>query len=356
MPSDLARPVRRWLYLLAFLIGLMVIVGGYVRLTRSGLAIVEWNVITGVLPPIGESAWQAEFAKYQATPEYQKVNAGMTLGQYQRIFYVEWVHRIVARAIGLVVLLPLLWFWWRRKLGARKGRVYLGILALFAFQGFLGWFMVASGLVDRPAVSHFRLTTHLLAALALLALCLWQALELRPAPPPPPRLAGRPGPRALAAALLGVVLLQVAYGGMVAGLKAGHVSDTWPLMFGRLLPDQLLTAIQPWWSNLFHTPATIHFVHRWLAFLVLAIAVWVHTRARGAANGKALRRGTLTLVWIVVAQLLLGITTVVLGVPIAVALAHQGLGVLLFAMTVVVVHELGRGAVAAAPPPLIAPN
>lgn len=337
MDFDPARPVRRWLYLLVLLIGLMVVVGGYVRLTRSGLAIVEWNVITGVLPPIGQSAWQAEFAKYQATPEFQKVNAGMTLAQYQRIFYVEWIHRLVARLIGLVVLLPLVWFWWRRRLGAGKGRVYLGILALFAFQGFLGWFMVASGLVDRPAVSHFRLTAHLLAALALLALCLWQALALRPDPPPPPRLAGRPGPRGLANLLLGVVLLQVAYGGMVAGLKAGHVSDTWPLMFGRLLPPGLLTAAAPWWINLLESPATIHFVHRWFALAVLLVALLVYRRARAAAGGEALRRGSLALVLLVLVQALLGIATVVLGVPIAVALAHQGNAVLLFAVTVYLV-------------------
>jgi len=340
MDQDPARPVRRWLYLLAFLIGVMVVVGGYVRLTRSGLAIVEWNVITGVLPPIGASAWQAEFAKYQATPEFQKVNAGMTLAQYQRIFYVEWAHRIVARLIGLVLLLPLLWFWWRRKLGAGKGRVYLGILALFAFQGFLGWFMVASGLVDRPSVSHFRLTAHLLAALALLALCLWQALALRPHPPAPPRLPGRPGPRALAGLLLGVVLLQVAYGGMVAGLKAGHVSDSWPLMFGRLLPQGLLSAAAPWWLNLLETPATIHFVHRWFALVVLLLALVLFRRARNASGGEALRRGALALLLLVLVQVVLGIATVVLGVPIAVALAHQGTAVLIFAVTVYLVFQL----------------
>lgn len=348
MPSDPARPVRRWLYLLAFLIGLMVVVGGYVRLTRSGLAIVEWNVIAGVLPPIGEPAWQAEFAKYQATPEYQKVNAGMTLAQYQRIFIVEWAHRLVARLIGLVVMLPLLWFWWRGMLAARKGRMYLGILALFGFQGFLGWFMVASGLVDRPSVSHFRLTAHLLAALALLALCLWQALELRSDAPAPARLVGRPSQRTLAFGLLGVVLLQLAYGGMVAGLKAGHVSDTWPLMFGRFLPEGLLTAVQPWWGNLFHAPATIHFVHRWFAFAVLGMAFVVHRRAAAAAEGATLRRGALALLWLVGAQILLGIGTVVMGVPLAVALAHQGTGVLVFAVTVALVHELRRGAASGA--------
>lgn len=350
-PVDPHRPVRRWLYLMAFLVGCMVLVGGYVRLSRSGLSIVEWNVITGVLPPVGDAAWAAEFAKYRATPEYQRVNTGMSLAEYQRIFLVEWLHRFVARLVGLVLLVPLAWFAWRRRLPAGRGRVYLGILALFGFQGFLGWFMVASGLVDRPAVSHLRLSAHLLAALALLALCLWQARGLRPTPAPAPRLTGRPGPRPTAWLLLGAVLLQIFYGALVAGLKAGHVSDTWPKMFGAWWPSGLLSALQPAWLNLIEAPATVHFVHRWLGFLVLAVALWVWWRLRpaGAPDAPEARRLANWLLGLVLLQLGLGVATVLGGVALAVALAHQGNGVLVFAVTVALVQDLWEAGAGGAP-------
>lgn len=345
-PADPHRPVRRWLYLMAFLVGCMVLVGGYVRLSRSGLSIVEWQVLTGVIPPIGQEAWETEFAKYQATPEYQRVNAGMDLVGYQRIYFVEWLHRLVARVIGLVLLLPLAWFAWRRRLPPGKGRVLLGILGLFAFQGFLGWFMVASGLVDRPAVSHFRLSAHLLAALALLALCLWQARSLRASPPPPPVLVGGLGPRATSALLLGSLLLQIFYGALVAGLKAGHVSDTWPKMFGAWWPEGLLSTLAPAWVNLFETPATVHFVHRWLGFLVLALAFWAWWRLRpaGTATGGAAGRLAAAYLALLLVQLGLGVYTLLSGVALPVALIHQGNGVLAFAVAVSLVQELLRGA------------
>lgn len=342
---DPHRPVRRWLYLMAFLVGCMVVIGGYTRLSRSGLSIVEWKPITGILPPIGEAAWQAEFAKYRETPEYQRVNVDMTLPEYQEIFLVEWLHRLAARLAGLVLLLPLAWFAWRRRLPPGRGRIYLGILALFAFQAFLGWFMVASGLVNRPAVSHLRLSTHLMAALALLALCLWQARVLIPRPAVPPRLAGRPGPRGTAWLLMGLLLLQILYGALVAGLKAGHVSDSWPKMFGAWWPAGLLTARAPWWINLVETPATVHFIHRWLGFLVLAAALWLWLRLRRdrAAAAAAYPMAGLLLALLLL-QLSLGVATILSSVPLTLALGHQGNGVLVFAAAVVLVQELLRGA------------
>ena len=332
--------VTRWLFVVCGLVMLMVVVGGYVRLARAGLAIVEWNVITGIIPPIGEEAWQAEFAKYQQSPEYQKVNYGMTLEEYKRIYYIEYFHRLLARIAGLVVVVPFLYFLWRGRIAREHAKVYAAIVVLFGLQGTVGWLMVKSGLVDRPSVSHMRLTVHLLLALLILALTLWTALnrlyyahELVP-------VRVRPGPGRVALVLLGVLVVQIAYGGFVAGLKAGHVSNTWPLMFGSLVPPGLLSAVQPWWLNLVETPVTIHFIHRWFAFVVAAVVVWFNVAVRRAPTTPEVRRGGLALLGLVGVQILLGILVVVFNVPLPLALAHQAVALLLFAVTIFLNHRL----------------
>lgn len=342
MTESSQRPVRIWLYTLCFLIGLMVVVGGFVRLSRAGLSIVEWNVLTGVIPPLGEQAWQTEFAKYQQSPEFQKVNAAMTLAGYQRIFLIEWAHRLIARLVGLVVFIPLLVFLLRGVIPWRKSGIYVLILVLFGFQGFLGWIMVASGLIDRPHVSHYRLTIHLLTALSLLAICLWQALNLTPRFAAARRLSALPGQRGLAIVLLVVVMVQVAYGGLVAGLKAGHASNTWPSMFGYLIPPGLLSTLTPWWQNLVEAAATVHFIHRWFAFVVLIMAASVYFRARATGDASAVRRGALALIGIVGLQILWGIGVVIFGVPLWLALLHQATAILLFATAVFLNHQLWR--------------
>ncbi|MDQ7029244.1 MAG: COX15/CtaA family protein [Ardenticatenia bacterium] len=260
-----ADPVTRWLFLVCGLVMLMVVVGGYVRLARAGLSIVEWNVITGIIPPIGEEAWQQEFAKYQQSPEYQQVNVGMTLAEYKRIYYIEYVHRLLARITGLIVVVPFLYFLWRGSIARAQAGVYAAIVMLFGLQGTVGWLMVKSGLLDRPAVSHVRLTIHLLLALLILALTLWTALnrfyyahELVP-------VRVDSGLSRFILIVLGALVVQIAYGGFVAGLKAGYVSNTWPLMFGRWVPPKLFSVVQPWWLNLIETPVTVQFIHRWLA-------------------------------------------------------------------------------------------
>lgn len=342
MPESSQRPVRVWLYILCALIAAMVVVGGFVRLSRAGLSIVEWNVLTGVIPPIGEQAWQAEFAKYQQTPEFQKVNAAMTLAAYQRIFLIEWAHRLIARLVGLIVFIPLAVFLIRGTIPWRKSGVYVLILLLFGFQGFLGWFMVASGLVDRPHVSHFRLTIHLLAALTLLALCLWQALNLTPRYAAVRHQRSIPGQRGLAVLLLMVVVLQVAYGGLVAGLKAGHASDTWPLMFGYLIPPGLLSVITPWWQNLVETATTVHFIHRWFAFVVLITAAFIYYRARKTHDADTVQHGALVMIAVVGLQIVWGVSVVIFGVPLWLALLHQATAVLLFAVAIFLNHQLWR--------------
>lgn len=333
-----SRAVTAWLFVVAALVAVMVVVGGYVRLARAGLSIVEWNPITGVIPPLSEQAWQAEFAKYQQTPEFKLVNPTMTLDGYKRIFYLEWAHRLIARLAGLVVVAPLAYFLWRRIIPWRQSAIYLVIAALFAFQGFLGWFMVASGLVDRPHVSHFRLTIHLLTALTLLCLALWTALD---------RVYGRGGggrSRASGAGIgvLAIILLQIAYGGLVAGLKAGHVSNTWPLMGGALVPAGLLASAGSWLESLLEAPMTVHFIHRWLAFVVLAIALWFYFRHRGGETARAgqVRAAALLLIAVIALQIALGVGVVLFGVPVWLALLHQATALVMFTVAVYLNHRL----------------
>ncbi len=336
-------PITRWLLLVAALVVAMVIVGGYVRHSRAGLSIVEWDVVKGIIPPIGDVAWEQSFADYQQTPEYRLINRGMNLADYQRIFYIEWAHRLVARIAGLLVILPLLWFIWKGLLSLRSSSRYWVIAILFGAQGILGWVMVSSGLRDRPTVSHFRLTIHLLAALLLLGIVLWLAFDRMDSRRAADRRVGparRRRSHILAWALLGAVVVQIAYGGLVAGLKAGHVSNTWPLMFGRLIPPGLLTESDQWWMSLFE-PISSHWIHRWLGVLVAAIAVAVFVVVRrDHGDSDALR---ITTSWMLIAiglQITLGVLVVLLDVQKWLALTHQGIGVGLFCICVVIAHRV----------------
>ncbi len=335
--------VARWLAVVCGFIVFMIVFGGFVRLTESGLSIVEWNVVMGVLPPIGEAAWRETFARYQATPEFLHVNSAMTLAAYKRIFYIEYIHRLVARVAGLVVALPLLYFLARGIIPRRRALPYVGIGLLFAFQGFLGWYMVKSGLVDQPAVSHFRLTTHLLAALVLLCASFWQLLGLRAGPAGPHAAVDVPAARA-GLAVLGLLFAQIAYGGLVAGLDAGMASDTWPLMYGRWIPPGWLATLEPWWRNLVSAPATVQFVHRWLAFAVLAAAVALARHLRAATVAPAVRRGGRLVLALVLAQIALGISVIWWRVPLVLALGHQALAVALLLAVVWVNFRLRHGA------------
>ena len=238
--------VMKWLYIFAFIVAFLVVFGGFVRLTRSGLSIVEWNPISGVVPPIGQQAWEDEFAKYQETPEYQLINVGMTLPEYQFIFYMEWVHRIIARLAGLFYAFPVFYFLIKKNIPFKKFGVYFVMGMLFIGQAFMGWYMVYSGLIDRPAVSHFRLTIHLLFALALFGLALWTYFGHKYGFPEPSKKVVWSLPSKLAFWSTVILLIQISYGGMTAGLKAGHVSDTWPLMLGKLIPPNLFNS----WINL----------------------------------------------------------------------------------------------------------
>ncbi|MCA2002448.1 MAG: COX15/CtaA family protein [Chloroflexi bacterium] len=335
MPKTQNTNVMKWLFAFSAIIALLVVFGGYVRLTRSGLSIVEWNPISGIAPPIGQQAWEEEFAKYRQTPEYLKVNAGMTLNEYRYIFYIEWIHRIIARLAGLFYAIPLFWFLFKKEIPLREFGVYFAMGALFIAQAFMGWYMVASGLVDRPSVSHFRLTVHLLFALTLLGLSLWVGLGHKFGFHRSEGRAAWSLPSKLTAWSMGLLVAQIAYGGMTAGLKAGHVSDTWPLMFGRWIPPGLFDS----WANLFETPQTIVFIHRWLAWAGLLAVPGVFYLVKKQNYPQDIQKGLLWLTAAVALQITLGILTVLSYVHIAVALVHQANALLLFGLGVYFLHR-----------------
>ena len=340
MPRTQNKAVMIWLQSFAFLAAFLVVFGGSVRLTRSGLSIVEWNPVGGTLPPLSSQAWGQEFAKYQGTPEFIKINFNMTLAQYKEIFIIEWVHRLLARLAGLVFALPFIYFLFRRSIPLKEAALYVGMGLLFIAQAFAGWYMVASGLVDRPSVSQYLLTTHLLLALSLIGLALWTALGHRYGFGAGRRAAAWSPIARLAGAALVVLLLQIIYGGLTAGLKAGHISDTWPLMFGQLVPRGMWSKTGLTLLDLVAAPALVLFIHRWLAFAVLAMAAVIFAKARRSDLPAEARRGALVLLALVTLQIVLGILVVLLHVQIAVALFHQTMALLLFCTTIYLIHRL----------------
>lgn len=334
-PDSRPGAVAAWLLAVAGLILLMVVVGGLTRLTESGLSMVRWEPISGAIPPLDEAQWQAEFDHYRATPQYQINNSGMTLADFKAIFFWEYVHRLLGRLIGLAFALPWLWFWWRRAIPAGYGWKLGGILALGALQGAIGWWMVASGLVDVPEVSHIRLAVHLLAALLIFAAIVWVALDLQALR----RDAQAPGARMplLAIWALCLLFLQFLFGAYVAGLEAGFAFNSWPLMGEQWFPAET-PMLEPWLRNLADNPVVVQFVHRWLAWIVAAAAIWLALRAW--TQGLRVEAGAL--IGTVTAQILLGILTLLSGVQIDIAVAHQGMAVLLLGAMVTAAHRLGE--------------
>jgi heme a synthase len=325
------RAVRLWVLTVAALIFAMVVVGGATRLTQSGLSIVEWQPVTGLVPPLSDGAWQAEFGKYQGIPQYQQLNRGMSLAEFKLIYWWEWSHRLLGRVIGFAFLLPFVWFLWRGSIEpGLRGRLWT-IFGLGALQGAVGWWMVASGLSERVDVSQVRLAIHLTLACVIYAWVVWTAQSLRPPPPvvAPARL------RATALGLLVLVLCQIFLGALVAGLHAGRIYNTWPLIEGRFVPDAAQLLFQtPFWRNIFENTLTVQFDHRMMAYAIWMLAL-VHafdaTRAgRGLCSGAVLLAAAVTL------QAGLGIWTLIAGAPLALALTHQVMAMVV--LTVAVVH------------------
>ncbi len=310
--------VRGWLYGICALVAAMVVVGGATRLTDSGLSITEWELLIGIVPPLSEADWQIAFDKYKQLPEYRLVNEGMSLAQFQFIYWWEWAHRLLGRIIGVAFIVPLVWFWVAGRIEPKLKLRLLLLLAMGALQGAVGWWMVRSGLVDRVDVSQYRLAVHLTLAAVIFAYALWIARGL----------AVHSDERAdrvlhgLAPTMVVVTGLQIFAGALVAGLDAGLAFNTWPRMDGALWPDGLLVQ-EPAWRNFFENPKTVQFVHRLIAYgLVLLVLVnWVSSRSR--SNGETHRRRGLVLLALVLVQAVLGVVTLIWQVPIGWALAHQ---------------------------------
>jgi cytochrome c oxidase assembly protein subunit 15 len=329
------RAIARWLLVVAALVFVMVVIGGITRLTESGLSITEWKPITGALPPLSQSDWQSEFAKYQQIPEYTKINGpnGMTLSDFKFIYFWEWMHRLLGRVIGLAFAFPLLWFWVKKQIPVGYHVRLVVLLFLGGMQGVIGWWMVKSGLSVRTDVSHYRLATHLLTALFILGAMIWTALDLRRFAQDrsaPARLTG------FGLFVLIVLLIELLLGAFMAGLNAGYVSNTWPLMYHRFLPPGI-----DWSRGILHTlgnnPFAIHFMHRWWAWVLITVLVILCRRIR-----KTDRKASLAIHTAFGVQVLLGIATIMTRVNINLAVLHQAVGALLVAATVWGVHSLAR--------------
>jgi heme a synthase len=329
--------VRNWLFVVAGMIFFMIVLGALTRLTESGLSMVEWHPVTGWLPPLSEQAWQAELEKYLSSPQGRLVNRGFDVGQFQQIFWLEFLHRLWGRLIGVVVALPLAWFWLTGRLPVGLKPRLVTLLILGGLQGALGWAMVASGLVDRPSVSHYRLAAHLLFAVVLYLYTVWLVLELGPRQV---RHDDRKT-RRKATALIAFTFVVMTWGALMAGLRAGLSHNTFPTMSGYWIPPGLFE-LSPWWINLFENGTTVQFIHRWLAKLLVLGVLVMAFRVR--------RPETLVASAMAVIQLCLGIATILTGVNIVVATLHQAGAVLLLTFLIIVRHR----ATASRPRPLSA--
>ena len=324
--SDQSRPraISNWLLLVAVLVFMMVVVGGITRLTESGLSITEWQPVTGALPPLNAADWDEAFALYKATPEYQQINRGMSLGDFKFIFFWEWFHRLLGRVFGLAFALPFAWFAVKRQIPSGYGCRLTLLLFLGGLQGVIGWWMVVSGLSLRTDVSHFRLATHLMTALFILGLLVWTALDLRAGQRS--RLTGK------SAVILLVLTVQILFGAWTAGLNAGLAANDWPLMNGRFFPEVAVTA-----QSLAYDPFLIHWVHRWWAWVTVAALVVLARIARPVD-----RKASIAVHAAFGTQILLGIATVVTEVNIVLAVLHQAVGALVVASAAWAAHAAGR--------------
>jgi cytochrome c oxidase assembly protein subunit 15 len=318
--------VRNWLIVVAAMIFLMIVLGALTRLTESGLSMVEWRPATGWLPPLSDSAWKAELQKYLSSPQGRLINRGFGVDEFKQIFWLEYLHRLWGRLIGLVFALPLAWFWLSGRLTPALKPRLLALLVLGGLQGALGWVMVASGLVDRPAVSHYRLAGHLMLAIALYAYTIWLTLQLGPQHD----RRDDPATRRQSTILIIWLFVVLIWGALMAGLRAGASHNTFPTMSGYWIPPGLFE-LSPWWVNLFENGTTIQLIHRWLATLLVLAILGLAWRTRRAETVAASAMAVL--------QFCLGIATILTGVNIAIATAHQAGAVVLLTILVVVRHR-----------------
>lgn len=343
IPEARRRPIRLWLWSIAAMTFGVMFVGGITRLTLSGLSIVEWNPVMGVIPPLGEAQWQEAFDAYRQFPEYQRLRQGMTLAEFQSIFFWEYLHRLLARTIGIVFLVPFLFFWARGWFNRPLLRRALVLFGLGAMQGVMGWLMVASGLVDRPSVSHYRLAAHLSLAFLIFGWALWLIRDLTPGAAAQALGTGERRVLLRGLGLVGALLsAQIVWGAFVAGLKAGKYYTTFPLMGGRLVPGELLY-LDGVLENFVANPVTVQWVHRVLGtVLLLAVAGFSALVLRRVAD-RSSRRYAAALAGLIAGQYALGITTLLLAVPVSLGVAHQAVAMVLFGVWLAWLHRVVRG-------------
>jgi cytochrome c oxidase assembly protein subunit 15 len=342
-PDSNNKHLAIWLLVVCALIFAMVVLGGVTRLTRSGLSMVEWSPIMGVVPPIGQEAWQETFDKYRQFPEYQKINKGMSLEAFKSIFWFEYSHRVLGRAIGLAFLIPFLFFWIK---GYIKKPLVPKLVILFilgGLQGLLGWYMVKSGLVDKPHVSQYRLTAHLSAALLIYGYMFWVALDLLTGRNTLTESSGIRKLRRLGLITSITIVIMIISGGFVAGTKAGLVFNTFPLMSGQWLPPGGMS-MAPWYMNFFENLATIQFNHRLFAVVLFLMVPVYWILARKLRLDRHTQLGFHALVLMLFIQLALGISTLLLVVPVWLGATHQAGALILFAMALFLNHRLRKAA------------
>ncbi len=324
--------ITLWLTICAALVVGMVAVGGYTRLSGSGLSITEWKPIHGAIPPLSESEWQEEFSKYQKIPQYTEINKGMSLDEFKTIFWPEFLHRLLGRLIGIVFLLPLVFFWVRGAISHRQGFKFLAIFSLGGLQGFMGWYMVASGLAENVYVSHFRLAAHLSLALLLLGLIVWEILSF-----PRRREYTRECPPAYAGVTYNIwfaaLTLQIFYGALTAGLKAGLLYNTWPTMNGEFVPNALS-------SSIFTDHTTVQFIHRWLAIFVAGGFGFWWFSARTYVKNTGLCKLATSIAAVIALQIILGVLTLINAVPLGLGMLHQLTAVALFVLSIVLLRRI----------------
>ncbi|MFN4764319.1 COX15/CtaA family protein [Gillisia sp. Q332] len=335
------RPVVIWLLTGCFLIFIMVVVGGITRLTNSGLSMTDWHLVTEVIPPITDTQWEEAFEEYKKYPEYQKINIhfDFTLEDYQQIYFWEWFHRLLGRLLGIVFIVPFLYFLIRKKFSAEILKKCIVLLFLGGFQGFLGWYMVKSGLIDQPDVSHYRLAMHLTTAFITFAFTLWVALDIMY----PDKKTIKTAFRNLLRFSLAILLIQIIWGAFVAGLNAGLIHNTWPLMNeGKLIHETVIIEQSPLWRNFVEGKSGVQFVHRYLAYIVVALIgiIWFKSRKFDLTGPQS--NGISALLILVLVQFVLGVFTLIFAVPLWLGILHQvGAFFLLAAMTFTL-HRFSR--------------
>ena len=333
------KKVIYWLLTGCALIFIMVVVGGITRLTHSGLSISNYKLISGTIPPMNQVEWEAAFDLYKEYPEYQKVNSGMSIEDFKDIYFWEWIHRVLGRFIGVVFLLPFLYFLLKRQLSKSTIKKCILLLVLGGFQGFLGWYMVKSGLVDRPDVSHYRLAMHLTTAFITFAYTLWVALDLWF---PTKKEVSKKFRNLIRVGLL-VLIIQIIYGAFVAGLDAGWIHNHWPLMSdGQWIHDSVTIEQTPVWSNFIEGKSGVQFVHRTLAYIVVIFIAIIWWKSKQQVQSNLQSRGVNALVVLVLIQFVLGILTLVLQVPVILGVLHQVMAFFLLAAMTFTLHRYSK--------------